>query len=106
MIVVWFALWALGCGNPAYPPTQPLEVDLRACQVDEECTIVELGCCDECNGGTAVAVTIGQEEAALDEFGEARCGSVVCTRLACQPLIPRCSSEGLCVVDRSLRKVP
>lgn len=104
MTVMWMVLWGLGCGNPAYPPTQPLELEFRACVVDEDCTIVELGCCDECNGGFAVSATLGEEEAVLDEYGEGACGGTDCTLLGCNPLVPRCSN-GLCIVDRSAREV-
>lgn len=103
---LWFvALGALGCANSSYPPEQPLELEFRACFENEDCTIVELGCCDECNDGFAVAVKIGEEEAVLDEYGERGCGSVECTQLGCNPLVARCVSN-LCTVDRSAREVP
>jgi len=104
MHVLWLAWLGVGCGNPNYPPANPLSSDFRACEVDEDCVIVELGCCDECNGGTAVAVRSGQEQAALDEYGQTGCNGVDCTLLACNPLAAECQSD-LCVVDRSARKL-
>ncbi|MEN0063948.1 MAG: hypothetical protein AAGA48_17475 [Myxococcota bacterium] len=103
MSMVWFVVLGFGCGNPNYPPENPLEFEFRSCKVDEDCTILELGCCDECNGGFAVAVTQGQETAALDEYGESGCGNAGCDLLSCSPLIAQCINE-LCVVDRSARE--
>jgi len=103
MRVLWMMLIVVGCGNPNYPPVDSIESEFRVCQVRDDCVILELGCCDSCNGGVAVAVTRGEEEAALDKYGEVGCGGD-CALLGCNDLVAECHSE-LCVVDDSARRV-
>lgn len=107
MRLLGLSIVALGamaaCDNPNYPPTVPLEFEFRACLDDTDCTIVELGCCDECNGGAAVATRTDRADDAFDEYRQRGCGGLDCTQLACNPLVARCVND-LCVVDRSARE--
>ncbi|MEL6349550.1 MAG: hypothetical protein AAFV53_40985 [Myxococcota bacterium] len=90
-------LFLFACNN--YPPPDPLESELTDCSADEECVVVELGCCDACNGGTAVAVNKAQEDETRDRYSE-RCGlNYACTLMACGSLDAVCD-DGTCVLEQ------
>jgi hypothetical protein len=58
--------------------------------------MVELECCDHCNGGTAVGVHRDFEaEVKKDYVGEVECGGVACTRRGCETPTPVCR-DGQC----------
>lgn len=72
------------------------------CDSDSDCTVVEIGCCDHCNGGSVKAVNSRFKDDVQNEFGES-CpvrsdGSPAyeCTLMACSPKLARCQS-GRCV---------
>ena len=96
----WFALvWLLvGCGDE-YPPPDPLPAEYTACEVPEDCVAVELGCCDACNGGLAVAVAVDQADAVVERYSE-RCGAAAtCTLMACPDWEMTCDA-GVCGMAR------
>ena len=65
------------------------------CAVPTDCQIVELACCDSCNGGWAMSVNKEYTDEVTDAFGAKECGDVFCTQLACGPLQTTCEA-GLC----------
>ncbi len=65
------------------------------CEIDDDCTIVELGCCDYCNGGRAVAANKGFEDFVKNTLGEECEEETMCTLMACAPLLTRCT-DGNC----------
>lgn len=90
------ALLALtGClfDNPNYPPPEPLPAELTTCSVDEDCVIVELGCCGSCNGGTAVAVRADRQDEVETTYAENCVGGTSCTMMACPPLEAACIDD-------------
>ena len=83
--------------DPWVPPDQSdLDAALTDCSGGQTCVIVELGCCDHCNGGRAVAVAAGQEEAVLAAHGEECPGNTACTEMGCAPLTATCADD-VCV---------
>lgn len=82
-----------------YPPPLPLEAALTACTVDADCVAVELGCCDACNGGLAVAVNLDSESVVSAQFQEFCDPSVACTAMGCAPWVLSCP-EGTCELER------
>ena len=90
---------ALGCFGDDYPPPDPLPSEYTTCEADEDCVVVELGCCDECNGGLAVAVRADQEATVTDLYSE-RCGEcTACTEMGCAPWVVTCQ-DGTCANAR------
>ena len=88
-------LLLLGCFGSTYPPPDPLPAELPACDADADCVIVQLGCCDHCNGGEAVAVRVDRAAEVEETYSE-RCGrSTGCTLMACAELEAVCE-DGTC----------
>ena len=79
-----------GVSNPV-----PLSGDTIACASGEDCAVVELGCCDHCNGGFAVAVNKEFETEVAERNGETCDEDEACTEMGCSALVPRCI-EGEC----------
>jgi hypothetical protein len=65
------------------------------CIGDDDCTIVEVGCCDHCNGGRAVAANKGLIDWVTENLGEDCEEENMCTLMACAPLLSRCT-QGKC----------
>jgi len=80
-----------------YPPPDPLGDEYRTCAVDADCVIVQLGLCDHCNGGVAVAVNEDSEQTVFDAYAEAEpTEEWGCTLMACDDLEAVCD-QGLCI---------
>ena len=89
-----------GTGTSSYPPELPLDAQYTTCAGNDDCRILELGCCDDCNGGFAVAVNLESAGAVRREFAEDCGGGVACTERACELLDTTCSTDGLCELVR------
>lgn len=80
-------------------------VDRRAdpawstCQADQDCAVVELACCDHCNGGELGAFNRASLERATKALAPAvgACNATVCTERKCNPGAARCE-QGRCAV--------
>ncbi len=95
MRVIVLALVATGCSlTPSnFPPELPLGPQFTTCAEDSDCVVVELGCCDECNGGLAVATNAQSAGQVQDTFSE-RCGREFgCTLIGCGPLTAECDVD-------------
>jgi hypothetical protein len=80
--------------NPTeYPPPDELPAEYTACEVPEDCVIVELGCCDYCNGGEARSVNVDAVEDVRDRYEERCRRSFGCTLMACGQLVPTCEER-------------
>ena len=83
----------------AAPDTAAPDVDTAkwyACAAPADCAPVEIGCCDHCNGGKAIAANkqyAAQVKVALTPV----CDMVACTEKGCAPVQTTCSA-GQCVV--------
>lgn len=62
----------------------------KSCKQDTDCTIVETGCCDHCNGGKAEAfnVTVASSQ-------KPTCKQTMCTKRGCAPVSAACR-QGTC----------
>lgn len=81
-----------------YPPPDPLDPELTACDTSPECVVVELGCCDSCNGGTAVAVNEASVEEVVERYSESCGRSYACTLMDCGTLEATCDA-GTCTLQ-------
>jgi hypothetical protein len=88
----------VGCGDD-YPPPDPLPAEYTACEADADCVVTELGCCDECNGGFAVAVRSDRQAEVVDLYSERCGGDTACTEMGCQPWVVTCDA-GTCGAAR------
>jgi hypothetical protein len=81
------ALLAPACGGRIAPGDQPPE--WTDCQSADDCTLIEIGCCDHCNGGTLFAVNEAHADEALAAMKETSCPDG-CTLLGCADGTPTC----------------
>ena len=94
MVRFLFLIGLVACGSPWEPVDQmDLEASYTDCADGSACVVVELGCCDSCNGGAAVAVRSDLQQAALDAYGESCNGPTMCTEMGCPPLTAECVDD-------------
>jgi len=84
--------------SPSHDPGDALALNgaVIACETGEDCSVVQLGCCDHCNGGFAVAVNREFASEVAERNRESCYGDEICTEMACPEIYPRCL-EGECV---------
>ncbi|MBK9037502.1 MAG: hypothetical protein IPL61_40700 [Myxococcales bacterium] len=91
------ATFACKASSPSTPPRATTIDERQACSADADCAVVELTCCDACNGGTVAGV---HRDFAADVHREytSACAGATCTERGCvdQPA-PACD-RGMCVV--------
>ncbi len=91
-------------GPSGYPPALPLDSRYTSCAAAEDCVPVELGCCDACNGGLAVAVHRDMAAEAMSRFGEQCAGVTACTEIGCPAWETRCDG-GSCAMEREFFEI-
>jgi len=65
------------------------------CTKNDDCVVVEIGCCDHCNGGEVASVNAAYAEE-VEEYHTDDCDEqAMCTMMACPDELPRCR-EGKC----------
>jgi hypothetical protein len=77
--------------KPEGPTPDP---SAQACQTADDCIVVEIACCDHCNGGKAEAFN----KARADEYRPKNCEGTACTRRGCGNAVAVCSNN-LCKVE-------
>ncbi|MCA9566573.1 MAG: hypothetical protein KC656_01980 [Myxococcales bacterium] len=92
-------LGLVACGNPNYPPPAQLPAELVQCEQPSDCVVVELGCCDACNGGTAVSVRADRRDEVVDTYAETCGASTACTLIGCGALYATCV-DSTCGMER------
>ena len=86
------------CKPAAHAPPRPGTIDERqACTVDAACAVVELGCCDHCNGGRVAGVH-RDFAAEVHASATAACGDTACTLMACVAQPTAVCAQGMCGV--------
>jgi len=99
LLLAFFLLGSLlGC-NPQYPPPAELPAEYTACVVPDDCIVVELGCCDACNGGTARSVATDQAAEVVDRYTEVCNPGTGCNLVGCPPWVTTCEA-GVCGLER------
>jgi hypothetical protein len=100
-LIALFAVLTLfsACANFEYPPPDVLPADYTACDVPEDCVVVELGCCDACNGGEARSVAADQADAVRTRYTEPCREGQGCTEIGCAAWITTCEG-GVCGLER------
>lgn len=68
--------------------------EFSKCQSHKDCSPVEMGCCDHCNGGTLFSANVEFLDA-LDPWKETGCEMVGCTKIGCGPVEGVCN-DGVC----------
>lgn len=66
----------------------------QACQTTDDCVVVEVACCDHCNGGQAEAFN----NAHADSHRPKNCENTACTRRGCGAATAACVNN-LCKVE-------
>lgn len=77
-------------------PPAPVPVTFQTCEEAEDCVVLELGCCDHCNGGRAVAVNSEHASDVQATYAESCTPGQGCTEMGCAPLEAACD-EGRCI---------
>jgi hypothetical protein len=101
MWIVLAATLLAGCasdGNDSYPPGE-LDASFTTCTQPTDCVVVELGCCDDCNGGLAVAVNNASAAEVEAAFSESCGNNTACTLMACADWEISCDA-GTCAAVR------
>ncbi len=66
------------------------------CTADGDCVVVEMACCDHCNGGWVMSARKDKTDSVRARWGETCGGSIACTERAClAPPAPVCD-QGTC----------
>ncbi len=89
-----------GCKKktPEGPVVSPTFDERQSCGGDQDCAVVQIECCDACNGGTAVGVHMDHAADVRKEYVPAgTCEGTACTLMACPDPEPICR-EGRCGV--------
>jgi hypothetical protein len=73
--------------------------DWNYCEEDSDCVVVELGCCDHCNGGRVVVANIDHAQDVKETMGDDCEWYRGCTLMACAPYVPFCD-EGTCYAEQ------
>lgn len=94
--LLWVA--AVGCDSE-YPPPTDMPAQYTACESPEDCVVVELGCCDECNGGEARSVNSDHANTVVRRYSEPCGPSTSCTTLGCAAWVTTCESN-VCGLER------
>ena len=103
LLTTLLTILALACGGgdddapSEYPPPQPLDLEYTACTDVAQCEVVELGCCDACNGGTAVSVHIEKAAEVIERYSERCATPTSCTQRGCPPFTSACDN-GVCTL--------
>jgi hypothetical protein len=80
--------------SPEGPPVGAGFDERQACTTDADCAVVEIECCDHCNGGTVVAVDRNSAADVRTEYaGPDRCKETMCTQMACGTPVPICRQQ-------------
>ena len=74
------ALPEMSWGPPLTPPAPD---PMFACSETEDCVVIQLGCCDHCNGGSLLATTVSAMDEAYARFAETGCDETTCTERGC-----------------------
>lgn len=80
----------LGIGGVGRLPALSLTGRVISCTVDSDCAIVELGCCDHCNGGWTASVNRDYEKQVRERNHDKCSGDNFCTDIGCPMLFPQC----------------
>ena len=110
LLFVGLLMATTACGGDAvdpdlseYPPDLPLDAAYTECELVDDCVVVELGCCDDCNGGLAVAVNVSSEPDVVDRFTEVCDDDQACTEIGCPAWVLSCD-DGACGLGRGTFK--
>jgi len=82
-VALLIPFFLIGCAGAEYPPPDELPAEYTSCDVPADCVVVELGCCDACNGGDARSVSRDQASAVAERYAESCGPATACTEMAC-----------------------
>jgi hypothetical protein len=60
------------------------------CASDTDCAVIEVGCCDHCNGGRVMAAALEYAEMVKERFGETCAAETMCTLRGCAAATAHC----------------
>lgn len=83
---------------PWEPPEQAnLQASWTDCSDGATCVVVQLGCCDHCNGGVGVSVRSDAVAEVEAELAQGCDTALDCTAMGCGELAAECD-QGTCVL--------
>lgn len=97
MWCIGLSLALMGCVEEENP-TLEVPDSWYGCAEASECALIEVGCCDHCNGGTLVSINATYAEEAKSRLQDGCNEPVACTERACEPKYPTCEA-GRCGFD-------
>lgn len=86
--------------NAAYPPPDVLDAEYTACDAPEDCVVLELGCCDACNGGEARSVNSEHEDTVRTLYTQSCVFVDGCTEIGCNDWETTCE-DNVCGLQRT-----
>lgn len=101
-IIGLLAMMTAGCAAPTVVPwTPPEQASLDAawtdCSGGQSCVVVQLGCCDHCNGGAAVSVSVDAVADVEAALGEDCTDAEDCSVMGCGEVSAECD-QGVCIL--------
>jgi hypothetical protein len=77
--------------------SEPPLVDetLFACDSAADCVVLEMGCCDHCNGGNLMSVSSAMADVAIERYHQRDCAET-CTDHACEGSHVALCADGQC----------
>lgn len=105
ILIVMLTSCKKGSSSSTPPPDDDARFDERqACAADADCVVVEVECCDQCNGGLAVGIHRDHAAEVRAAYVPAdECADVACTLMACEPATAFCR-QGVCGLRRGDRE--
>ena len=80
-----------------------LKPEQIACALPTDCEIITLGCCDYCNGGSAISVNKNHSAEVFAQNKATGCEKFACTAMGCIPALPYAyCNQGSCAYVKTL----
>jgi hypothetical protein len=93
LVVLVLSACSSSAKAPATNTPSPSPAGETACSADADCVVVEMACCDHCNGGRVEAYNAAFAAA----HKPAGCEGTACTKMACGAATASCDA-GTCKV--------
>ena len=83
--------------DPQTPPGSSPYDERQACSIDADCIVVEIECCDHCNGGTVVGIQRDYvNDIRASYVPDSKCKDAACTKMACVEEPVAICRQGIC----------
>jgi hypothetical protein len=93
--IVLVAEWKAPLKSNRFEPSPRVD-PMFACVVNSDCVVLEMGCCDHCNGGSLLSFNSAYTSVAIDRHHERFCDDDTCTERVCFDSITPICDKGMC----------